>query len=65
VKLAIEDVNSYIETLASDRVIVFDTSKVLANSDGIVYPQYSQDFLHLNAEGYAALNDAIDAVLQP
>jgi len=65
VKLAIDDVNSYIESLANDRVIIFDTSKVLANSDGIVYPQYSLDFLHLNAEGYAALNDAIYAVLEP
>jgi len=65
VKVAIDEVNSYIESLASDQVTIFDTGKVLANSDGIVYPQYSQDFLHLNTEGYAALNDAIYAVLQP
>ncbi len=59
VKIAINDVNAFIETLASDRVKVFDTGKVLANSDGIVYPQYSQDFLHLNPAGYDALNEAI------
>jgi len=65
VKLAIEEVNSYITALAGDQVIILDTGKVLANSEGTVYPQYSQDFLHLSAEGYAALNDAIYAVLEP
>jgi lysophospholipase L1-like esterase len=65
VNIAIHDVNTFIETLASDRVTVFDTSKVLANSDGIVYPQYSQDFLHLNPAGYNALNEAIYKLLVP
>jgi lysophospholipase L1-like esterase len=65
VKFAIEDVNSFLETLASDQIIIFDTSKVLANSDEIVYPQYSQDFLHLNPAGYDALNEAIYKLLVP
>lgn len=62
---AINDVNNYIKTLASDRVIVFDSSQVLANSQGIVDPKYSQDFLHINSEGYAALNQAIAGILVP
>jgi lysophospholipase L1-like esterase len=63
VAIAINDVNDYIKTLAGDRVIVFDSSQVLANSQGIVDPKYSQDFLHINSEGYAALNKAIAGIL--
>lgn len=65
VAIAINDVNDYIKTLAGDRVIVFDSSQVLANSQGIVDPKYSQDFLHINSEGYGALNKAIGAMLVP
>jgi lysophospholipase L1-like esterase len=65
VAIAINDVNSFIETLAGDQVTIFHTEDVLANSDGIVAPQYSQDFLHLNPTGYAALNEAIDELLVP
>ena len=65
VAIAINDVNDYIKTLAGDRVIVFDSSQVLANSQGIVDPKYSQDFLHINSEGYAALNKAIAGILVP
>ncbi|MBK8797966.1 MAG: SGNH/GDSL hydrolase family protein [Anaerolineales bacterium] len=65
VAIAINEVNSFIETLASDQVTIFHTEDVLANSDGIVDPQYSQDFLHLNPTGYAALNEAIYELLAP
>ncbi|MEZ2320749.1 MAG: SGNH/GDSL hydrolase family protein [Microcoleus sp.] len=65
VPIAINDVNDYIKTLARDRVIVFDSSQVLANSQGIVDPKYSRDFLHLNSEGYGALNKAIAGILVP
>jgi lysophospholipase L1-like esterase len=65
VAIAINDVNSFIETLASDQVTIFHTEEVLANSDGIVDPQYSQDFLHLNPTGYAALNEALYELLVP
>ena len=65
VAVAIADVNSFIETLANDQVTIFRTEDVLANSDGNVDPKYSQDFLHLNPTGYAALNEAIDEILTP
>jgi lysophospholipase L1-like esterase len=65
VAIAINDVNSFIETLASDQVTIFHTEDVLANPDGIVNPEYSQDFLHLNPTGYAALNEAIYELLAP
>jgi lysophospholipase L1-like esterase len=59
VEIAIKDVNAFLATLANDQVTIFETDKVLANSEGMVYPQFSQDFLHLNPAGYAALNEAI------
>ena len=65
VKIAIDDVNQFLKTLASDRVTIFDTGNVLANAAGIVDPQYSQDFLHLNPAGYNALNEAIYELLVP
>ncbi|MEG4959041.1 MULTISPECIES: GDSL-type esterase/lipase family protein [unclassified Microcoleus] len=65
VAIAINDVNDYIKTLAADRVTVFDSSQVLANSQGIVEPKYSRDFLHINSEGYVALNKAIAGILVP
>ncbi|WP_341734403.1 GDSL-type esterase/lipase family protein [Microcoleus sp. EPA2] len=65
VAIAINDVNDYIKVLARDRVIVFDSSQVLANSQGIVDPKYSLDFLHINSEGYGALNKAIAGILVP
>ncbi|MEG4343970.1 GDSL-type esterase/lipase family protein [Microcoleus sp. A003_D6] len=65
VAIAINDVNDYIKTLAGDRVTVFDSSQVLANSQGIVDPKYSRDLLHINPEGYVALNKAIAGILVP
>lgn len=65
VGIAINDVNTFIKTLASDRVTIFDSSQVLANSEGILYSRYSRDFLHLNPAGYTALNAAIFEILKP
>ena len=42
---------------------MFDSSQVLANSQGIVDPKYSRDFLHINSEGHAALDKAIAGIL--
>ena len=49
--------------MARDRVIVFDSSQVLANFQEIVDPKYSRDFLHINSEGYVALDKAIAGIL--
>lgn len=65
VEIAINDVNSFLETLASDQVTIFHTEQVLANSDGIVDPQYSYDFVHLNPTGYEVLNESIHELLIP
>lgn len=65
VAVAIQEVNGYLAALASERVVVFDTAKVLANAHGSVAPQYSRDFLHLSPAGYATLNQAIGESLAP
>ena len=49
--------------MARDRVIMFDSSQVLANFQRIVDPKYSRDFLHINSEGYVALDKAISGIL--
>lgn len=61
---AIEEVNLFIRSLADDRVTVLDTGQILAGGDGIILPQYSRDFLHLNSAGYTVLNQALVQVLR-
>jgi len=53
---AIEDVNRFLSSLESEEVVIFDTKKVLATSEGMADPLYIADFMHLNEKGYAALN---------
>ncbi|MGF1522456.1 MAG: SGNH/GDSL hydrolase family protein [Leptolyngbyaceae cyanobacterium] len=60
---AVVEVNNYLFTLANEQVIVLDTFTVLANSQGQVLPKYSRDELHLNAQGYAVLNDELVRLL--
>ena len=59
VAAAIVDVNEYIRSLESDGVSIFDTVPILAAEDGKVRAEYEHDLLHLNAAGYAALNQAL------
>lgn len=54
--VAIAEVNTFIRSLESEQVAVLDAEQVLTGSNGMVQPNYSQDFLHLNPGGYAALN---------
>ena len=57
------EVNEFIDSLAGERVIVFDTSQVLGDENGIVRRDYSEDFLHLNETGYQVLNDELEKIL--
>jgi lysophospholipase L1-like esterase len=63
VAVAVRDVNAFIQSLKSDRVTVFDAYKILVNADGIIDPAYSVDLLHVNANGYAALNRELAGIL--
>lgn len=62
---AIRDVNRFISSLAGDGVQVLDAFGVLQGTSDLIQANYSRDLLHLNAQGYAALNAALLAVLQP
>jgi lysophospholipase L1-like esterase len=60
---AVEDVNSFINTLVGEGVIIFDTTPILAGEDGLVEEAYRFDFLHLNSAGYDALNEELAKIL--
>ncbi|MEM9006393.1 MAG: GDSL-type esterase/lipase family protein [Cyanobacteria bacterium P01_F01_bin.86] len=60
---AVEDVNHYIFTLASESILVLDTFPVLADSQGKMRSEYSQDELHLNDQGYVVLNEELVTLL--
>ncbi|MEA5501298.1 MAG: GDSL-type esterase/lipase family protein [Limnoraphis robusta] len=56
VTLAIKEVNTYINSLASENVIIFDPFSILVDEKGVVKREYSKDELHLNSQGYKVLN---------
>ncbi|KKD36430.1 GDSL-type esterase/lipase family protein [Limnoraphis robusta] len=56
VGLAIKEVNTYINSLASENVIIFDPFSILVDEKGVVKREYSKDELHLNSQGYKVLN---------
>ena len=56
---AIDEVNHYIQSLASADVTVFNTTRVLTGDGGKLVPAYSRDFLHLTDAGYARLNEKL------
>jgi lysophospholipase L1-like esterase len=60
---AINEVNGFIHSLGGERVIIFDTVAILANEQGKVREEYSQDLLHLNDAGYAELNEELRRIL--
>jgi lysophospholipase L1-like esterase len=61
---AIEEVNRFIYSLEAENVIIFDTEKVLADDRGLLKKEYSWDFLHLNEDGYDALNEKLIKILE-
>jgi lysophospholipase L1-like esterase len=61
---AVREVNEFIASLEGEKVIIFDTGKVLAGETGLVRSEYSLDFLHLNQTGYEALNEALVNILK-
>jgi len=49
--------------LQSYKVVIFDAASVRADANGGLRTEYSQDELHLNTVGYAALNQGLSPVL--
>lgn len=65
VDAAIDEVNATIVSLAGERVTVMVTAPILVGANGRILPVYSRDALHLNGEGYAALNRELVKLLAP
>jgi lysophospholipase L1-like esterase len=60
---AILQVNTSIRALAGERVLVLDAAPLLTDSEGLLRAEYQRDYLHLNARGYAVLNQELGALL--
>ena len=60
---AIIEINQFIKSLKSDRVIILDAATLLADERGNVRQIYSRDILHLNSQGYKMLNDELIKIL--
>jgi lysophospholipase L1-like esterase len=60
---AIIEINQFIKSLKSDRVIILDAATLLADESGKVRPIYSRDILHLNNQGYTMLNEELLKIL--
>ncbi len=64
VLLAIQDINQFIQSLAEEEgVFVLDAYSLLADEAGVMREEYKFEFLHLNGEGYAVLNEALAEIL--
>jgi len=55
----IGQVNQYINSLAADDVLIFDSYALLVGENRKINPDYSRDWLHLNSQGYKQLNSAL------
>jgi lysophospholipase L1-like esterase len=56
ISTSIVAVNERLRTMSSAEVLVLDAYAVLVGDQGLIRPEYAADTLHLNWEGYAALN---------
>jgi lysophospholipase L1-like esterase len=63
VEKAVEEVNAYLRTLASDRVILLDAWRLL-ETNGRLREGYGVDTLHLSQRGYVVLNEELQNVLR-
>ncbi len=60
---AVDEVNTMIHSLAGPNVAIFDAFSILVADDGLVQPDFALDMLHINRQGYAALNRELSGVL--
>ena len=65
---AVVQMNTYLRSLAesnqTDRVVWFDGYAAIADENGRMHTAYRKDELHLNADGYQALNQAFIRFLE-
>lgn len=61
---AVREVNQYIRSLANDRVKILEADRIVGDpTNSIVQVEYRKDFLHINAQGYSALNQELERIL--
>jgi lysophospholipase L1-like esterase len=61
---AVKEVNTYISTLAAEKIVKFDAFSLLADERGLMRVEYRMDQLHLNALGYQKLNQEFVPLLR-
>ena len=55
----VREVNTFVRTLAGEKVVIFDADPILDRADGKIQKPFQFDFLHVSPEGYAALNERL------
>lgn len=60
---AITQINTFIHTLASDTVHIFDAAQLLSDENGNLLPKYNHDLLHINQMAYNVLNEQLKKVI--
>lgn len=60
---AIDRCNTGLRSLKSEDTYILETQTVLSGNHHHVYKSYQHDFLHINKEGYQALNNALTSLL--
>lgn len=62
---AIDEINAFIKTLAAENTVIFDSDQLLkqVGEESKINKTFSEDWLHLNPQGYAHLNRSLRDVL--
>ncbi len=60
---AVKVINADLATFANDKILLFDTYSLLADSQGLMLPQYRSDELHINDLGYDRLNQQLIKII--
>lgn len=64
IEKSVEEVNAFIQSLSKEGVIILDAAKILSDDRGKLQQQYSFDTLHLNEQGYQAINAEFIKILE-
>jgi lysophospholipase L1-like esterase len=60
---AVNEVNTFIRTLATENILIFDSYTLLKGEDDKIDKRFSHDWLHLNEQGYQHLNKHLVDIL--
>jgi lysophospholipase L1-like esterase len=63
IETAVAQVNTYIQTLAAENILILDAHTLLTDESGKLRPEFATDELHLNETGYTHLNTTLTQTL--